>query len=66
MYIYIYIYILYIDVIMKTMCYLPVYHHYGFYNISLTFIKIKPNREIVGNISPNMKLTPPCIPLPDN
>ena len=51
---------------MKTMCYLPVYPHYGFYNISLAFTKIKPNREIVGNICPNMKLTPPCIPLPDN
>ena len=46
--------------IMKTMCHHPGYHHNGFDNIYQTIIKIKHNREMIGNICPNMKLTLPC------
>ena len=55
---------IYIYVIMKTMCCCTVYRHNGFDNKYQTLIKIKNNREMVCNISPNMKSTPPCTPLP--
>ena len=40
------------------------YHRHGFDNIYETITKIKHNREMIGNICRNMKLPPPCIPLP--
>ena len=44
------------------MCHHPSYHDNGFDNIYQN-IKIKHNREMVGKIYPNMKLTSPCTPL---
>ena len=49
---------------MNTMCYHPGYHHNEFDNICQTLIKIKQNRKMVGKNCPDMKLTPPCTPLP--
>ena len=49
---------------MNTMCYHPGYHRNGFDKIYQSLIKIKYNREMVGKICPNMKLTRPCTPLP--
>ena len=46
----------------NAMCHHPSYHDNGFDNIYQN-IKIKHNREMVGKIYPNMKLTPPCTPL---
>ena len=48
---------------MNTMCYHPGYHFSEFDNKYQTLIKIKHNREMVGKICPNGKLTPPCTPL---
>ena len=36
----------------------------GVSSLCQTLIKIKDNREMVGKICPNMKMTPPCNPLP--
>ena len=49
---------------MKTMWYHPDYHHNRFDNIYQTLIKVKHNREMVGKICPNMKLTPSYTPFP--
>ena len=51
---------------MKTICHHPSYDYNGFDNIYQTIIKIKDNSEIVGKICPNMKLIPPCTPLPQH
>ena len=40
--------------------------HNGFDNIYQALIKIKHNREMVGKICSNMKLTPPSTLLPQN
>ena len=42
----------------------PDYHYNGFDNIYQTLIEIIHNRKMVGKICPNMKLSPPCTPLP--
>ena len=55
-----YIYILYIYIL-----YIYIYIHINrFGNIYQTLIQIRHNREMTDKIFPNMKLTPPCTPLP--
>ena len=46
---------------MKIMYYHPGYYHNGFDNI-----QIKHNREMVGKICSNMRVTPPCTPFRQN